>query len=377
MRLSSRTPTFFNLLRAAFLLLVPAACNMSTHPAPSAASANFPAWSEFENLLDKPIDSPAVRDFCERYQLTRYWKFDSGGFENYSHQPFTLLYNNNRIDRVIVVINHQTDTPFPEVPLYRASLPGGVRPDDSQADVARRLGTPAQNSRDGLSYRTPPLSFTFDQTTHKLVEIDLDAHAATASTAPASRLFTTRSIGDELLNQKVPLDLSEAAALALFDKTPTHLRPDWQDHLPANIQGVPNGPANTGQSNPLLVPPRSTEPRAEVAYFSTNHLFISIYRPAGDYLWHHYQDEIASIMVDRTPALDALFNLPELTKTYATTYHGLQQGDPLTYVTQDLGAPEKTESTQAVNYYTMIYNHGNVRITIWNNSIHTITIGGN
>ena len=77
--------------------------------------------------------------------------------------------------------------------------------------------------------------------------------------------------------------------------------------------------------------------------FDGKRLFISIYRPAGGWLWHNYEEEIVEVMVPRTAELDRIFEVAGLEKTFGATYRGVRQGDSRAKVVEVLGEAEKVE----------------------------------
>ena len=339
---------------------------------PATAPAGTPSWADFQALLGKPFDSRVVQAFADKYKLSVYRKFDQGGYDG-GGQPFSLGFHDNRIDSVSVTINRSPTGADVKASVYAGPLPGGVLPTDHPDDVIRRLGPPKQRPRvDDLRYDNPPLSFFFDDPGHTLREIYFSQKYFAP---PEEPLISTREIGDELLNQKEIVKVTADQAPLIFAAGPTHLRADWRTHLPEQIGGVINGPGpQSPPSTPAYSPPKDTEPHAQVTGFTSKILFISIYRPAGNYLWHAYLDEIAHVMVPRTPELDKIFDLPSLESTYGATYKGLRQGDTHTTVIETLGPPEKTEPTQAVNYTHLIYAGGTVRIDMLDNSIQSFHI---
>ena len=142
------------------------------------AVKEVPAWGELEKLLGQRFDAAEVTAFAAKYGLKRYYKFDSGGLDNNEGAAFSLLYRSDRINRVIVRMGHATGDPFAAAPVYGGAMPGGVVGTDLAADVVRKMGEPTwRASADNLYYAKPPMIFVFDDVTHKLVEIDLDAKA--------------------------------------------------------------------------------------------------------------------------------------------------------------------------------------------------------
>ena len=99
-----------------------------------------PTWHQFQELLGQPIDSPAVLDFASRYRLEKYTKFDEGGFENYSAQPFSLLYRQDRISRVFVQIAPHPE--FRQAGIYAGLLPHGITARDTPEHVILRMDSP-------------------------------------------------------------------------------------------------------------------------------------------------------------------------------------------------------------------------------------------
>jgi hypothetical protein len=150
-----------------FQLVLPAA--------PTSAGDKLPTWEEMQAVLGKPISDGAVKQFVARFGLKQYQKFDQGGFENYEKTPVSLLYRENKVKRVIVRLS---ENPGQKWPIYTGTLLLGLQRDDTPGDAIKRLGQPVhQPLPDYLRfrYKTSDLVLTFDQDTHKLAEIDLDA----------------------------------------------------------------------------------------------------------------------------------------------------------------------------------------------------------
>ena len=142
---------------------------------PLAARGELPTWEEFQGLLGKPISAPEVKRFVARFELSQQQKYDEGDFNNFEKAPFSLLYRRNKISRTVVNFSRPPETNWP---LWTGKLLLGLQPQDTSNDAIRRLGQPARKpSRDYLmfQYEKFELVLSFDKSTHRLDEIDLDA----------------------------------------------------------------------------------------------------------------------------------------------------------------------------------------------------------
>jgi len=200
--------------------------------------------------------------------------------------------------------------------------------------------------------------------------------ATKPATGPTERFFSIEGIGQEILHEKLPAPVPEGQAAQLFTRQGSrHLASGWESHLPAgavkpaaDAKSLPDGPKFLA----LLVPPKNTEPLAHVAKFSDRHLIIRISKPAGDYLWHHYEDNLATLQVERNAELDRIFHLTDLEAQYATPYHGIVQGDAELHMIGVLGHPDSVRMTQAVDFHVALYEKGAVEIALWNGRVFAI-----
>jgi len=202
----------------------------------------------------------------------------------------------------------------------------------------------------------------------------LESVAPPPASRPAERFFITEGIGYEIFNEKLPVDITADQAAQLFTQNaPTRLASDWQQHLPA-AQPAPG--AHDLRADPNyraeMRPPRSTEPTAAVVRFSESHLVIRITRDAGNYLWHQNYDNLATLQVPRSTTLDEIFEMPVLTRLYATPYHGVLQGDTQAHMIELLGPPDATRLTQAMVFSIAVYEKGAVEISILNGQVFEI-----
>jgi hypothetical protein len=133
----------------------------------------LPSHADFAALLGQPIESDVVQKFVLRYRLEKSQKFDSGGFRN-EEMPFSVLYRENKISRVVIRISN---APARHSPCYTAALPHGLKAEDSPEDVIKRLGKPSsQPEQDYLIYDKLKMGVSFFRDTHIMAEIDLDSN---------------------------------------------------------------------------------------------------------------------------------------------------------------------------------------------------------
>jgi len=200
---------------------------------------------------------------------------------------------------------------------------------------------------------------------------------ATQSTSrPAAKFFVTEGIGDEVLTEKLPIEISGDQAAHLFRKDANgKLAADWEKHVPAAASQPALG-ARPMPSDPKLLkeimPSENAKPTASVAKFSDKHLIIRISKPAGTYLWHHFYENLATVRVERNPTLDKVFDLPGLMDTYASSYKGIEQGDTESHMIKVLGRPDAIQTTQAMAFEFAYYEKGAVEIAIWNGKVFRI-----
>ena len=155
------------------LLLAGCMTQRPSHVIQLPASEDWPEeWRQFAVLLGKSFESPVVQEFVNRHELRRYWKFDSGGFDN-KMSPFHLLYDNDHIKAVVVYIAWPAQLDCQHA-VYKGELPHHLNRRDLPEDVVRKLGSPQhQPERDYLSYSERGLTITFDRLQHIINEIDL------------------------------------------------------------------------------------------------------------------------------------------------------------------------------------------------------------
>ena len=132
-------------------------------------------WQEFRAIVGQPVGSPVVQTFVTRYQLKHHTKGIAGNYSLYGELPFSVLYGNKKVTRVVVDIDRPVDAED-KGPVFEGELPLGLSRDDLPEDVIRKLGKPAhQPERDYLSYDHPNMVISFDRRTHRLNEICLDS----------------------------------------------------------------------------------------------------------------------------------------------------------------------------------------------------------
>lgn len=196
--------------------LVHVCCSLAVLAQPASARAALPTWEEMQGVLRKPIADGQVKQFVARFGLGQHQKFDSGSFANPEKTPVSLLYRQNKVDRIVVRLSKN---PGQNWPIYTGDLLLGLRHDDTPEDVIKRLGQPVhQPLPDYLlfRYKTFDLVLTFDQNTHKLAEIDLDA--------PFRKFNRTEPSAYDKMDEKA----IDAAMERLVEKLNAVLPPGWR-----------------------------------------------------------------------------------------------------------------------------------------------------
>lgn len=196
------------------------------------------------------------------------------------------------------------------------------------------------------------------------------------STQPDERWFTTRGVGDELIDERLPIIVDAAVAARLFTASPTRLAPNWEKALPAeasrlspDAKKMPDDP----KFRSVMRASRDDTPSAHVDQFSPRELVIQIDRPGGNYLWHHYRLNLATVRVPRSKELDALFSVPALEKAFAAEFHGFRQGDRAEDVQSKVGKPDQIETTQSMDYSRWIYSREGVMLHVESGRILSIS----
>lgn len=143
---------------------------------PLSSKAELPTWEEFIELLGKPITDAKVQQFVTKYQLGQSQKHNSGSFDNFKQMPFSLLYNKNRLNRIVVCISRNPESDK-RLPVYDSPLLLGLKRQDTPKDVFQRLGKGKNRSDSNYltyTFKKFGLVLTFDRKTSRLEEIDLD-----------------------------------------------------------------------------------------------------------------------------------------------------------------------------------------------------------
>ena len=183
---------------------------------PLLARGELPTWKEMQDLLGKPISAPEVKQFVTRFGLGKHEKFDQGEINNYEKMPVSLLYRENKVKAIFVRLSK---TPGLNWPIYTDPLLLGLQTDDTPKDAVRRLGQPVhQASPDYLlfRYKTFDLWLSFDQNTHKLAEIHLEA--------PVGKFNRTEPSAYDKMDAKA----IDASMDRLVQKLNASLPPGWR-----------------------------------------------------------------------------------------------------------------------------------------------------
>ena len=180
--------------------------------------------------------------------------------------------------------------------------------------------------------------------------------------------FITEGVGDEVLHEMPPLDISRDQASRLFQRNANgRLAADWQTQLLAAVPKLsPEIRARITRAS------KNAKPAATVAEFNDTCLIIRISTPAGNELWHHFYRNVATLRVERSAILDNVFDLPLLINTYALSYKGIKQGDTESHMIEVLGRPDTIRTTQATEFHFALYEKGTVEIAVWKGRVFQV-----
>ena len=180
--------------------------------------------------------------------------------------------------------------------------------------------------------------------------------------------FITEGVGDEVLHEMPPFDITRDQASRLFQRNANgRLAADWQTQLLAAVPKLsPEIRARITRAS------KNAKPAATVAEFNDTCLIIRISTPAGNELWHHFYRNVATLRVERSAILDNVFDLPLLINTYALSYKGIKQGDTESHMIEVLGRPDTIRTTQATEFHFALYEKGTVEIAVWKGRVFQV-----
>lgn len=179
-------------------------------------------------------------------------------------------------------------------------------------------------------------------------------------------------VGFQVVGMKKEIALDAATTVKLFVKDFPHLREGWQKNIPAKVEPAANAATIPEVPQGLWTPATDMTPFATVVKFSEKELIVLVLAHKGNYLYYQVSDCLAQFRLPRDKAIDALFNVAALEKTYGAKHKGLKHGDPAAEVTKKLGAPDARISYAPKHFYKLCYFKDNVIITINQNRIESI-----
>jgi len=148
-----------------------------------------PTWDEMTRLIGQPIEGRVVQQFVKKYGLSlSSHKGDTGSYSNYDKMPMSLLFRQNKIERVVVATWRSAGENGEKWPVYLGQLPLGLQRSDTIEKALQRLGAPESRSKpvqrlgapadqfqsDWLNYQKRGLWLTFNHKSKRLREIDID-----------------------------------------------------------------------------------------------------------------------------------------------------------------------------------------------------------
>lgn len=326
-----------------------------------------PAWDELAKLVGERLDAPAVKEFVAKQQLGPPKLQGEGHFYRYYSQPYSLAYREGKIDALNMRV-YRSDSEYQKsMPLYTGSLPGGLKGGESRQQVIERLGKPSSQDGKAFEYDQQRLVLTFADNQDALQVVSLTATPRPIFVRGPEKYFDTQDRQESVFGDKMPIQVTAAQTLLLFDDSPSHLRADWERRLPEKPRDVFRTSLELAvDSAPQLtnaVPPASRELFARVMLFSDKTLEIRVLRPLGSLAPMSYYQTEATVVAPRSAELDKLFDMGALEKKFAASYRGIQQGDSRDKVIKTLGEPEKLEGPYLLE--TFYYEQGRVKIAIW------------
>ena len=248
---------------------------------PLAVRGELPTWEEFQDLLGKPISAPEVKQFVARFGLIQGQKFDEGSFSDFEKLPFSLLYRENKISRIVVRLSKE---PRENWPIYTGKLLLGLQNQDTPKDAIRRLGQPAYQPSSRylmFQYEKYELVLTFDEATERLAEIDLDAprgklkitHPSAYDKLDDKAIEATMDRLVQKLNASLPAGWRAARGLAANiapDPGADEVRITFETPIWKQSAALPNGPASSPGDQPK---------RVKARFFSISTCFRNIDKP--------------------------------------------------------------------------------------------------
>ncbi len=84
----------------------------------------------------------------------------------------------------------------------------------------------------------------------------------------------------------------------------------------------------------------------------------------GHSRWHHYYIALANFLVERTPYIDTVFNLPALEQRYSYSFEGLTHGTTIETMEKILGTDYQEYAGQSPQYRKIYYEQYDIEIII-------------